>query len=80
MNNKEIAKQIFRKHFEIGAVLVDEALQSAIITAEYIGNDDLLNEIKLMASAEYERSKNTALAKYWISKPIESVNNQLKLF
>lgn len=80
MNNKELAKQIFRKHFEIGAVLVDEALQSAIITAEYIGNDELLNEIKLMASAEYERSKNTALAKYWISKPIESVNNQLKLF
>ena len=80
MNNKELAKKIFRKHFEIGAVLVDEALQSAIITAEYIGNDELLNEIKLMASAEYERSKNTALAKYWISKPIESVNNQLKLF
>jgi hypothetical protein len=80
MNNKELAKKIFRKHFEIGAVLVDEALQSAIITAEYIGNDELLNEIKLMASAEYERSKNTALANYWISKPIESVNNQLKLF
>jgi hypothetical protein len=80
MNNKQLAKEIFRKHFEIGAVLVDEALQSAIITAEYIGNDDLMNEIKLMASAEFERSKNTALAKYWISKPIESINNQLQLF
>jgi hypothetical protein len=80
MNTKQLAKEIFRKHFEIGAVLVDEALQSAIITAEYLGNDDLLNEIKLMASAEFERSKNTALEKYWNIKPIVSVNNQLQLF
>lgn len=80
MNNKQLAKEIFRKHFEIGAVLVEEAIQSSIITAEYLGNDDLLNEFKLMASAEYERCKNTALAKYWINKPIESVNNQLQLF
>jgi hypothetical protein len=80
MNNKQLAKEIFRKHFEIVAVLVDEALQSAIITAEYLGNDDLLNEVKFIASVEFERSKNTALAKYWINKPIESVNNQLQLF
>lgn len=80
MDTKQKAKEILHKHFEIGAVLVDEALQASIVTAEYIGDADLLKEIKEMASAEYERSKQTALSKYWINKPIESVNNQLKLF
>lgn len=80
MDYKKLSKEILHKHFQIGAVLLEEALQSAIITAEYIGDENLINEIKLMASAEYDRSKNTALAKYWINKPIESINKQLQLF
>lgn len=42
----DIAKRIISNHFRVGSVGYDEAIDCAIITSEFMKDDELLNIIK----------------------------------
>jgi hypothetical protein len=71
-------KELISKHFTIGSVIWEEAIQCAMITAEYLNDAELikeLNEIK-----EKEIIPKSPLYKYWMPKQKEEVAKQIELF
>lgn len=80
MTPKQLAKLLVQKHFEIGALLIDEAIQCALVTATYMNSQQIIDEIKELKIKEFNDSKGTALEKYWNNKPNNQVIKQMDLF
>lgn len=72
------AKELIKKHFAIGTLIIDEAIQCAIITAQYINDQQLIDELNEIKLKEYD--PNSALAKYWENKDEKHIATQLDLF
>lgn len=78
MTPKQLAKLLVQKHFEIGSLLLEEAIQCALVTAKFMNNNQVIEEIEQLKLKEY--SDNSPLAKYWINKSNEQVIKQMELF
>jgi len=72
------AKELISKHFEIGSLIIDEAIQCALVTAHYLNDQELINELNIIKLKEYK--PESPLAKYWENKPADRVAHQIELF
>jgi hypothetical protein len=80
MTPKQVAKLLVQRHFEIGALLIDEAIQCALVTAQYMNSNEIIDELNQLKIKEYDASKGTALEKYWVNKSTEQIIKQMELF
>jgi len=75
---KKLAKELISKHFEIGSLIIDEAIQCALVTAHYLNDQELINILNEIKLKEYQ--PDSALAKYWENKSADRVAKQIELF
>lgn len=76
MNKK--TKELISKHFSIGSLIMEEAIQCAMVTAEFLNDSEIINDLKELA--DKENNPKSALAKYWENKRPEYVAQQIELF
>jgi hypothetical protein len=78
MTPKQLAKLLVSKHFEIGSLIMEEAIQCALVTAKFMNNNQVIEEIEQLKLKEF--NPNSPLSKYWTNKSSEQVIKQMELF
>ena len=70
------SKELIKKYFEIGSILWEEALQCAIITAELMNDNKLIDELTELYNNDLQKCNPEFAQKYFKRKTGE----QMKLF
>jgi hypothetical protein len=77
MKAKEIAKAILTRHFTIGSLTWEEAIECSLITVDYF-NSDLIDSKEL--KNEIIKIKQKDVYSQIVNKPVEIVSQQMELF
>jgi hypothetical protein len=71
------AKEIIKEHFKISSLIYEEALQSALITAQFLNDKKIIEEINVLIDIENNRHSYSDFTKKYMSR--KSVE-QMQLF
>lgn len=68
-----IAKTLLSEHFKIGSILWEEAIESALVTANYLNDQNVINELNEIKSRDVRIPSENKSALI-VSKQIELFN------